>query len=106
MDIREIKQLAIALRAVLKQHHVRADCIVLFGSHSKQQAHPQSDIDLAVISTHFGHDRFAEGALLNRIAVKIHPDIEAVPIGLKDYLDPMPISPLLHEIKSSGTILI
>ncbi len=106
MDIREIKQLAIALRSSLRAHHVRVDCIVLFGSHSKALAHSQSDIDLAVISSDFGRDRFLEGSLLNRIAVKIHPDIEAIPISLLDFLDPLPISPVLHEIKSTGTILI
>lgn len=106
MDIREIKQLAIALRASLRAHHVRAECIVLFGSYSKLQAHSQSDIDLAVISSDFGRDRFLEGSFLNRIAVKIHPDIEAVPIALPDFLNPIPLSPLLHEIKSTGTILI
>ena len=106
MDIQDIKQLAVALRSSLRQHQVRADCIVLFGSHSKRESTPQSDIDIAVISKDFGHDRFLEGSFLNRLAVKIHPDIDAVPIGLKEFLDPAPLSPILHEIKSSGTILL
>lgn len=106
MDIQDIKQLAVALRSTLRQHQIRAECIVLFGSHSRGRAHAQSDIDLAVISRDFGRDRFLEGSLLNRLAVKVHPDIEAVPIGLNDFLDPAPISPILHEIKASGTILI
>jgi predicted nucleotidyltransferase len=106
VDLREIKQLAIALRATLRDNNIRADCIVLFGSYSRGEAHQQSDIDLAVISGMFGQDRFTESSLLNRLAVKIHPDIEAVPIGLKDFLTPSPLSPLLHEIKTKGTILI
>jgi predicted nucleotidyltransferase len=106
MDIKDIKQLAIALRASLKAYGICADCIVLFGSHAKNLAGPHSDIDLAVISRDFGKDRFQEGSLLSRVAVKVHPDIEALPIGLKDFLAPAPISPILSEIKTSGTILI
>lgn len=106
MDIRGIKQVAIELRMLLQKNHVRAECIILFGSYSKQQAHEQSDIDLAIISRDFGKDRFSESVLLNRLAVKVHSDIEAIPIGLKDFLDPDPVSPILHEIKSTGTILI
>jgi predicted nucleotidyltransferase len=106
MDIREIKQLAIEFRAALRDHNIKPDCIVLYGSYSRGEAHKESDIDLAVISRMFGRDRFYEGSLLNRIAVKIHPDIEAVPIGLKDFLEPSPISPLLHEIKTTGTVLM
>ena len=106
MDIKTIKQLAVALRAALRQHQIRAECIVLFGSHSQGQAHSQSDIDLAVISRDFGRDRFWEGSLLNRLAVKIQPDIEAIPIGLNEFLEPEPLSPVLHEIKSKGAILL
>ena len=106
MDIKDIKQLAVALRASLKAYGIHADCIVLFGSYAKNLAGPQSDIDLAVVSRDFGNDRFQEGSLLSRVAVKIHPDIEAVPVGLRDYLQPAPISPILSEIKASGTVLI
>ena len=106
LDIKDIKQIAVALRASLKDHGVRADCIVLFGSHAKNLAGPQSDIDLAVVSRDFGKDRFREGSLLNRAAVKIHPDIEAIPVALHDFLESTPISPILHEIKTTGTILI
>lgn len=106
MDISEIKQLAIQLRNELRRHNISPDCIVLYGSHSRGEAHEGSDIDLAVIARSFGKDRFSEGSFLNRIAVKIHPDIEAVPIGLRDFIERSPISPLLHEIKTSGTILL
>ncbi|MBM4253460.1 MAG: nucleotidyltransferase domain-containing protein [Deltaproteobacteria bacterium] len=106
MDIREIKQLAVALRAALRDQNIHADCIVLYGSHAENRAGTHSDIDLAVISRDYGKDRFSEGSTLSRIAVQVHPDIEAVPVGLRDYLAPTTISPILHEIKTKGTPLI
>ncbi len=106
MDIRQIKELAITLRAALRDQNICADCIVLYGSYSRGEAGSESDIDLAVVSRMYGYDRFLEGAVLNRIAVKVHPDIEAVPVGIRDFLEPMPTSPLLHEIKTTGTILL
>ena len=106
MDIAAIKQLAIELRARLREHQIPTDCVILFGSQAREQAHAQSDIDFAVISRAFGRDRFAEGALLNRLAVKVHPDIEAIPIGLKDFLNPIALSPILHELKTTGTVLL
>lgn len=106
MDLRDIKQLAVRLRSLLKAESIRVDCIVLFGSYAKSMAGPESDIDLAVISRDFGQDRFREGTFLNRVAVKVHPDIEAIPMGLRDFLDPSPIAPIVHEIKQTGIVLL
>jgi len=46
---------------------------------------PDSDIDVAVVSKNFGKDRVEEGMLLFRIAGKIDPRLEPVPISQKIY---------------------
>ena len=106
MDIRSIKIMAVALRKLLKKKGIDADLILLFGSRAKNLEHKDSDIDLAVVSRHYGKDRFTESALLNRLAQTIDCRIEAVPIGLKDYMKKETISPILHEIIKDGTPLI
>lgn len=106
MDIREIKIMAIKLRQALIDKGITPDVIILFGSFAKNKDHKDSDIDLAVVSRGYGFDRFEEGWRLNLIASSIDPRIEAIPVGLDDYLTPETISPILHEIKKTGTCLL
>jgi predicted nucleotidyltransferase len=65
---------------------------------------PDSDIDVAVVSKNFGKDRVEEGMLLFRIAGKIDPRLEPVPISQKIYEDDTWI-PLIHEIREKGVEL-
>ena len=106
MDIREIKKLAIDLRAALSKKGYIADGIILFGSYAEGRARPESDIDLAVISRDFGRDRLKEGSLLNLVGSQIDYRIEAIPVSLSEYLDKGSISPVLHEVKTKGTFLV
>lgn len=106
MDIREIKERIIKLRALLKKNKIRADLFILFGSCAAGKARPDSDIDIAVISRDFGHDRFKEGSRLNYLASSIDHRIEAVPVGLDDYLSGKNISPILNEIITRGIPLL
>jgi predicted nucleotidyltransferase len=80
--------------------------IILFGSFAKGQQHKDSDIDIAVVSRQYGKNKLFEGAKLNLVASKIDPRIEALPFSLKEYRDPHNISPILHEIKSTGICLV
>ena len=57
--------------------------------------------NLNQISDDFGKDRMKEGMLLFRIASKIDPRIEPIPISSRAYKQDGWI-PLLHEIKSTG----
>ncbi len=106
MDIREIKRLIVDYRRVLINHQIRPQIIILFGSYVENRQKEDSDIDVAVISRDLGKDRFKEGSLLNRLASKINPKFEVVPISLKSYFDPNNISPILDQIKKTGTPLI
>ena len=45
---------------LLEQRGIKVSKIILFGSHAKGMAKPDSDIDIAVISSHFGRDNIKE----------------------------------------------
>jgi predicted nucleotidyltransferase len=105
MDLIEIKEGTLKIRDEMISHGFRFDGAILFGSFAKGTQTPQSDVDLAIISKHFGSNPFKEGALMNRLAYRVFPRAEIVSVSLKDYLDPKSISPILFEIKSTGLIL-
>ncbi len=106
MDIREIKIDAVKLYRILKEHGIRADLFLLYGSRADGTAREDSDIDIAVVSRDFGKDRFKEGSRLNYLASKVNPRIEAMPISLKEYLSNDSISPILYEITTKGIALL
>lgn len=106
MDIREIKWLMVRYRRLLIQNNIRPQIMILFGSHSQKKATKDSDIDVAVVSRDLGFDRLKEGALLNRLAHRINSKIEVVPINLRSYFDQQNISPILDQIKKTGTPLL
>ncbi|MBF0359560.1 MAG: nucleotidyltransferase domain-containing protein [Oligoflexia bacterium] len=105
MDIREIKIKVLAFRKEIILSGIYPDLFVLFGSYYKGNYRTDSDIDLAIISRDLGKDRFKESTLLNYIASKEDSRFEIIPVGLSEYLDPLPISPIIAEIKANGTPL-
>ena len=105
MDFVEFQELAVQLRRRILDSGVKVDGIFLFGSHARGDAKQGSDIDFAVLSRSFGKNRFKEGCLVNLHAVRVHPDIEAIPVSVHDWLDRHAISPILHEIKKHGICL-
>jgi predicted nucleotidyltransferase len=102
----EMVDIAVRLHIALRRESVWADMIILFGSQAKGNARKHSDIDIAVVSRNFGKDKLVEGAMLDRVAVKIDTRIEALPFSLKEYKDPRNISPILHEIKKHGICIV
>ena len=105
MDITEIKAQLILLRVRLREENVHLDGAILFGSRAKGTNTLESDIDLAIISRDFGKDRHNESILLQRLCYDLIPYADLVPVGVEDYLDPHPLSPILNEIKTTGTLL-
>jgi predicted nucleotidyltransferase len=85
----------------LKREGITIDRVILYGSYAKGNALPDSDIDVAVVSKNFGKDRVEEGMNLFRIAGKIDPRIEPVPISSKSFENDTWI-PLIYEIKEKG----
>ena len=95
--IKIIKRFASAL---IKEG-ITVDKIILYGSHARGRARPDSDIDVAVVSRDFGKDRTEEGMLLFRIAGEIDVRLEPVPISLKSYKKDTWV-PLIYEIRKNG----
>ena len=86
---------------VLKQEGIAIDHVILYGSHARGNARADSDIDVAVVSKNFGKDPIEEGMTLFRLAGKIDPRLEPVPIPVKIYKKDTWI-PLIYEIREKG----
>lgn len=74
----------------------------MFGSQVKGMPREDSDLDMAIVSSDFGKDRFEEGVLLNTLLSTLDSRIEAIPIGLNEYLDQKNSNPVLAQIKNTG----
>ena len=74
----------------------------IYGSHSKGNATPWSDIDVAVISPDFSDDLFEERLKLMKIAAVIDDRIEPHPFKVKDFESS---NPLVNEIQKYGILL-
>ena len=85
----------------LKQEGIPVDRVILYGSYAKGKTRPGSDIDVAVISKNFGKDRVEEGMTLFRIAGKIDPRLEPIPISSDSYEKDTWV-PIIYEIKEKG----
>jgi predicted nucleotidyltransferase len=106
MDFAEFQKIAVQLRRRILDAGVKVDGIFLFGAHARGDARLGSDIDIAVLSRSFGRNRFKEGCFVNLHAGRVHPDIEAIPVAVHEWLDRKSISPILHEIKKHGICLL
>jgi predicted nucleotidyltransferase len=106
MDFSEIKLKVINFDHELRRRNIHPDIILLFGSYAKGTATKHSDVDLAVVSRDFGKNRIKEGIILNKILFKLFPEAEAIPIGLKDFLDKENVSPILSELKKTGIAIL
>jgi predicted nucleotidyltransferase len=86
--------------ALLKQEGIDVSKVILFGSYAKGTAKPESDIDIAIISSQFGKNNLKEMMLLRRIALKIDSHIEPLPFSPKEINDRY--SALAQEILKYG----
>ncbi len=82
---------------------IRVEKAVLYGSYATGKAHADSDIDIAIVSPDFGHDRFEEGKLLMQAAWRIDSRIEAIPISSESYKNDTWI-PIIYEIRQKGIV--
>jgi len=84
----------------IEQQGISVSKVILFGSYAKGKANPDSDIDIAVVSTQFGQDVVEEMMTLRKIAIKVDSHIEPVPLCSEDLDDNF--STLAQEIKRYG----
>jgi len=88
---------------LLKKNGIKVSQVILFGSHTKGNAKPDSDIDIAVVSSQFGRDNLKEMMLLRKLALEIDSHIEPLPFSPQDLEDRY--STLSQEIKKYGVLL-
>ncbi len=86
---------------IIKNQNINVKKVLLFGSFANGKDNVWSDIDLAVISSDFGKDRFRERTMLNSISYKIDPRIEPYPVGLYEF-EKETWKTMIHEIKLNG----
>lgn len=77
----------------------RVDAAYVFGSHALGRAHEWSDIDLAIISPDFAHDRLSKRVELLQLAAELDDRIEACPFSPSDFV---PADPLADQIRRTG----
>jgi uncharacterized protein len=85
----------------LKKEGISIDHVILYGSYARGKVRPDSDIDVAVVSRHFGKDKVEEGMALFRIAGEIDTRLEPIPISIEAYENDTWI-PLIYEIREKG----
>ncbi len=106
LDIQSLREKLFPVLEALQQQNVHIDAVILFGSRAKKTHQPDSDVDLAFVSIDFGRDRISEGALLAKALFNKVPNCDPVPVSLREFMDPSPISPIVAEIKDHGIAVI
>jgi len=97
----EIRDIILRFVDALTVRGIRVEKAILYGSHASGRIHAGSDLDLAIVSPDFGKDRFEEGKMLLRLAWRIDPRIEPLPVSSESYKNDTWI-PLIYEIRQKG----
>ncbi|MFH1006745.1 MAG: nucleotidyltransferase domain-containing protein [Candidatus Latescibacterota bacterium] len=91
------------IESLLKTTHIEK--VVLYGSRADGQPHPESDLDLAVISPDFGEDRLADlQHLCHSIPRHYEIEIEALAYTPHEYEEATPLD-FLGQIKRKGRVV-
>ena len=88
----------------LVESHIPVKELILFGSYAKGTARFDSDLDVCVVSTIFGKNRFDERLKLTRLTRDIDSLIEPHPFHPQDLLDKY--DTLAAEIRKYGKRII
>jgi predicted nucleotidyltransferase len=89
----------------LERLGVPVERVILYGSHPRGGAHPDSDVDLAVFSEAFGPPDYREfSGVLSEAAWATEPMIEAMGFhpSCLEHISP---TSFLHEIVSTGQVV-
>ena len=76
--------------------------VYLYGSIARDQNHPKSDIDLAVVSKVFTNDVCNNYAIVNFLAFDIDDKIDAQAIIYDDWIN---MTPFTAEVKRQGVLI-
>ena len=86
---------------VISSSGIRVDKALLYGSVTTDRNTADSDFDVAIVSSDFGHDRFKEGKMLTQLAWRIDTRLHPVPVSADSYNNDTWV-PLIHEIRQHG----
>lgn len=105
MAIAESQIIAIISKYVeeLEKNGIPISEVILFGSHAKGKANPESDIDIALISVAFTGDRFEDRRRIVPLRRKIDSRIEPIPFRPDDFENG---GALAEEVKKTGVIIL
>jgi len=101
MVAQEIRDIVGRFVAAVAAQGVHVERALLYGSVAAGRQTPDSDLDIAVVSSDFGRDRFEEGKMLMRLAWRIDPRLHPVPLSTDSFHHDTWI-PLVHEIRKHG----
>ncbi len=87
----------------LAKNQIPISRVILFGSHAKGIARPESDIDIALISEAFTGDRFEDRRRIVPLRRNIDSRIEPIPFKPEDFNDG---GILAEEIKEIGVAIL
>ncbi len=101
MVTQEVRELINRFVAVVSSLGIHVDKTILYGSYATGKERNDSDLDVAVISSDFGKDRYKEGTMLMKLAWRIDARLHPVPLSTDSFARDTWI-PLVHEIKTNG----
>lgn len=101
MVTQDIKNIISQFVTAVSSRGIHVDKAFLYGSVATGQETSDSDFDIAIISSDFGHDRYSEGKILTQIAWRIDTRLHPVPISADSYSNDSWV-PLIHEIRQHG----
>jgi len=97
----EVREIINRFVEAILSRGIHVDKAILYGSYATGTANKDSDLDVAVISSDFGKDRYKEGTMLMKLAWRIDPRLHPVPFSLESFAHDTWI-PLVHEIRIHG----
>jgi len=86
----------------LEKNRIHIIEAIIFGSHAKGIAKPESDIDVALISNAFVGDRFEDRRRIVPLRRRIDSRIEPIPFKPEDFKNG---GALAEEIKKTGIVI-
>ncbi|NOX63993.1 MAG: nucleotidyltransferase domain-containing protein [Chloroflexi bacterium] len=98
----EIIEKVRALLAILRSEGVRISSAYLYGSYATKHAHPDSDIDVAIISPDLSGDRLQDWLRLTLTATDLDTRFDVVGFRPEQFRDE---HPLVWEIKQKGILV-
>lgn len=101
MVTQNIRNIVNRFVTAVSSHGIHVDKALLYGSVATGKDTSDSDLDVAIVSRDFGHDRFNEGKLLMQLAWRIDARLHPVPVSADSYKNDTWV-PLIHEIRQHG----